>query len=411
VERAWRSPTLRNLLYLYAVQAANYLFPLITLPYLARVLGPEGFGKLALAQALALYLYAFLEYGYQFTATREVARNREDRAELGKIAAGVLHARLLLLLPLLPLGFGLGWAIPPLRGDSPLIAGALLAAIGQGFSPLWFFQGLEQMGRVAFLEVLVRGATTLGVFMLARNPGDVAIPIYLQAASYWLTAFLGLSWLRAQVVWPGLAGGGAWLRKGVPFFVYNLATLLYTSLNVTLVSLVLPAAQVGQYAGAERLVRPLVNVWSPITRLFFPRLSFAFAQRRPEARRWLRQAFLLTLGVGGVLGGGLFLSAPILVPLFLGPGYEMAVPTVKVLSLFLVLSALSSFVGVQLLLPMGLDRPFLAIALSAGMLNIALALWALPRWGALAMAWVTVAVEAWVALGMLGGWLVLRRRS
>ncbi len=114
-----RSPTLRNLLYLYAVQAANYLFPLITLPYLARVLGPEGFGKLALAQALALYLYAFLEYGYQFTATREVARNREDRAELGKIAAGVLHARLLLLLPLLPLGFGLGWAIPPLRGILP----------------------------------------------------------------------------------------------------------------------------------------------------------------------------------------------------------------------------------------------------------------------------------------------------
>lgn len=89
------------------------------MPYLARVLGPEGFGKLALAQALVLYLYAFLEYGYQFTATREVARNREDRAELGKIAAGVLHARLLLLLPLLPLGIGLGWAIPLLRGTFP----------------------------------------------------------------------------------------------------------------------------------------------------------------------------------------------------------------------------------------------------------------------------------------------------
>ena len=93
VGRVWRSPTLRNLFYLYDVQAANYLFPLVTLPYLARVLGPEGFGKLALAQALVLYLYAFLEYGYQFTATREVARNREDRAKLGKIAGEALSPR------------------------------------------------------------------------------------------------------------------------------------------------------------------------------------------------------------------------------------------------------------------------------------------------------------------------------
>lgn len=55
-----RSSTLRNLFYLYAVQVANYLFPLVTLPYLARVLGPEGFGKLALAQAVSQYLYIVL---------------------------------------------------------------------------------------------------------------------------------------------------------------------------------------------------------------------------------------------------------------------------------------------------------------------------------------------------------------
>jgi len=88
----------------------------------------------------------------------------------------------------------------------------------------------------------------------------------------------------------------------------------------------------------------------------------------------------------------------------------MAVPIVKVLSLFLVLSALSSFVGIQLLLPMGLDRPFLVIALSAGLLNVALALWALPRWGVLAMPWVAVVAEGWVSLGMLGAWLLLKSR-
>lgn len=190
VERVWRSPTMRNLFYLYAVQAANYLFPLITLPYLARILGPEGFGKLALAQALLQYLYLVLEYGFQFTATREVARSRGNRTELGAIVAGVLHARACFFSPC-ALGVGMGWAIPLLRGDTPLILGALLGAIGQGFNPLWFFQGLERMGRVALLELVVRGGTTLGVFLLVRTPQDVAVPIYLQAVSYWLSAFGG----------------------------------------------------------------------------------------------------------------------------------------------------------------------------------------------------------------------------
>ncbi|WP_428720814.1 oligosaccharide flippase family protein, partial [Thermus sp.] len=78
MERAWRSPTLRNLFYLYVVQAANYLFPLITLPYLARVLGPEALGKLALAQTLSLYLSMLLEYALSLSAAREVSKWRHQ---------------------------------------------------------------------------------------------------------------------------------------------------------------------------------------------------------------------------------------------------------------------------------------------------------------------------------------------
>jgi len=82
---------------------------------------------------------------------------------------------------------------------------------------------------------------------------------------------------------------------------------------------------------------------------------------------------------------------------------------VRVLSLFLVLNALSSFVGVQLLLPMGLDRPFLVTSFLAGVLNVVLALGALPRFGAMALTWVSVVVELWISLGTLGAWLALKR--
>jgi PST family polysaccharide transporter len=82
---------------------------------------------------------------------------------------------------------------------------------------------------------------------------------------------------------------------------------------------------------------------------------------------------------------------------------------VRVLSLFLVLNALSSFVGTQLLLPMGLDRPFLVTFLSAGVLNVVLALGVLPRFGAMALPWVSVVVELWAISGMLWSWLMLKQ--
>lgn len=134
VERAWRSPTLRNLLYLYAVQAANYLFPFITLPYLARVLGPEGFGKLALAQALSLYFYMLLEYALSLSATREVSKWRHELQVLRGILSGVLAARWLLLLPAGAMALLVLYFFPPLRGEAGLVGGSFLLAMGTGLS-------------------------------------------------------------------------------------------------------------------------------------------------------------------------------------------------------------------------------------------------------------------------------------
>ncbi|GGN00276.1 O-antigen transporter [Thermus composti] len=400
VRRALGSNLGRNLFYLYLVQGANYLFPLLTLPYLSRVLGPEGFGKLALAQASVQYLYLVLDYGFGLSATREVARSRQDPARLGEILAGVFHARLLLVLPTFFLAFLLYFGFPFFQEEKALFFGALLAALGQGLNTLWFFQGLEEMRAVALLEGSIRGLTTLGIFLLVRDAEDLALPLFLQAFAAWMVGLWGMRWALGRVFFPGLRGGWAWLRRGLGLFAYSLATLLYTSLNVALVSLFVPPGAVGHYAAAERLVRPLVNLWAPLSRLFFPRLSFAWKQDRREAWRWVRYGGLATVGLGLGVSLFLFLTSPWLVPWFLGPGYEDSVLLVRVMSLFLLLSSVSSFLGMQVLLPMGLDRPFLWLTLGAGMFNIVLGAFLVWWMGVLGMAWGMVVVELGVVLGM-----------
>src|SRR5271170_3117675 len=95
--RLSRHPVAKNMLALYGIQFAGYVIPLATLPYLARVLRPERFGLLLFAQSFAMWASITFEYGFNLSATREVAQNRQNQNALASTAAGVLGAKLMLL--------------------------------------------------------------------------------------------------------------------------------------------------------------------------------------------------------------------------------------------------------------------------------------------------------------------------
>lgn len=410
VRRLWQraggllqSPTLRNLFYLYAVQVANFLFPLITLPYLARVLGPEGFGKLALAQALAQYLYVLLEYGFSLSATREVARKRNDPEELKKILSGVLGARFLLLVPSIGASIGAWLYLPNLKGETVLVGGALLWAFGFSLSPVWFFQGLERMALVAFVEFLTRLTATLAIFLLIKTPSQVAWPLYIQAAASFSVGLVGLV-LAVRLVgfsWWEFRNAHSWLRRGLGLLVFRVTVSLYTIGNVLLVGLFLSPAQVALYAGAERIARTLTAMWDPFNRLFLPRFAHLREQKSNAASRLATRVVgtMVVLGLSGALL--LILLAPWVVQFLLGKGYEGAVPLVRILAWLLPLVGFSNFLGMQWMLANKMDRPFNAVIALGGVQNMLLALFFIPRFGAQAMAWVVVYTEAWVALALL----------
>ena len=86
-----------NFAYLLALRVAGYLFPLITLPYLARVIGVDKFGELAFAVSVIIFFETFVDYGFNYTATRDVSKNRDNKEEVSKIVSTVIFTRLLLM--------------------------------------------------------------------------------------------------------------------------------------------------------------------------------------------------------------------------------------------------------------------------------------------------------------------------
>ncbi|WP_243028291.1 oligosaccharide flippase family protein [Thermus albus] len=403
-----------NILALYGVHVANYLFPLLTVPYLARVLGPKEWGLLAFAQAFAGYLQLVVEYGFGLSATRQVAQARDSLKGRAEILAGVLGAKLLLSLLIL----GLAFAIAPLlrdrfHGHTPLFWAAVFWALVGAYSPLWYFQGLERMRLVALLDVASRAVALVLLFLLVKGPEDAAKVLLLQGgASLGATALaLWLAYREVPWVWPRLPLVAQALRTGFSLFLFRGAVSLYTLGNTFILGLLAPPQAVGYYAGAEKISKAFLGLFSPIGQALYPRIGHLVHEGREGVREAARLARggLYLLGLGGVaLGAFVWLSAPLLVRVLLGAGYEEAVPVLRILAFLIPLIALSQVLGIQWMLPQGMDRPFNAIIMGAGLWNLALALLLAPRLQHLGMAMAVVVAEVWVTVAM---WVYLRRRG
>ena len=398
-----------NILALYGVHVANYLFPLLAVPYLARVLGPKEWGLLAFAQAFGGYIQLVVEFGFGLSATRQVTQARDSLRKRAELLAGVLGAKVLLSLLVLGVVLTLAPRIPALHGHPEVLWAGVFWALAQAFSPLWYFQGLERMRLVASLDVAGKGLALLLIFLWVKGPGDAWKVLFLQGGASLLATAVALGVAHREVpwLWPRPHWVAQALRTGWSMFLFRSAVSLYTLGNAFILGLFAPPQVVGYYAGAEKISKAFLGLFTPISQALYPRISHLVRHTPPEAARLARVGFWV-LGLGGLaLGLGVGLGAPLLVRVLLGEGYEPAVTVVRILAPLVPLIALSNVLGIQWMLPLGMDRPFNAIIVGAGFLNLALALFLAPRLQHVGMALAVVITELWVTLGM---WLYLRRR-
>ena len=403
------NPLVENAAALYAVQLAGYALPLITIPFLARVLHPDGFGLLVLAQSLALWLSILFEYGFGLSATRAVASHRDDPARVAETVAGVMGAKSLLFLGVAIIALLAAATVPAFRRHPEYIVWAWLQTIALGFSPFWYFQGTERMVRPAVLEVAARALATAAMFLVVRTADDGWKVLALQASAGLTSTGVPLLWLYREVPWrrPRLAQALSALRSGWGMFVFRGAHSLYTTMNVVILGLFVPTRAVGYYGGAERIARAVLNLLTPLSQALYPRISHLTKRDPREAGGLARLGLMLIAGVGLVSGAGMALAAPLAVRIVLGPGYEASIPVLRGLALLVPLSGASTVLAMQWLFPVGKERTVTAVILAGGVLNVGLALLLAPHFGQMGMVWAVVAAELFIFSAL--AWCVRHR--
>ena len=402
LRRILAHPVAHNALSLYALQSANFILPLVTIPYLARILRPSGLGLVVFVQAFSAWGSLVLEYGFNLSATREIARHRDEPNIIAKIVADVTGAKILLITAATLLSLVAGFFIPVLRHNPACVIFALIFIIGSGFSPLWFFQGNERMFTSASVDVFIRLVSTVVVFLFVHLPSDGWKVLALQAAGALLSSLIlqTLMYRNVRWVWPRVDGSLSALKLGWPMFLFRSSVSLYTTANAFILGLFVSPAIVAYYGGAEKISKAFYMLLNPISQALYPRMSNLIARDNDQATKLARASMLFIGGLGIVVGIVILLGAPMMVRLLLGPGYEASVPVLRAMSLLVPMIALSNVLGIQWMLPMGLDKLFNTIIITAGALNLVLALFMAPTFGIMGMAWSVNIAETYVTVSM-----------
>jgi polysaccharide transporter, PST family len=394
--RLFRNKIARNAASLYVVQACRKLVPLFTIPYLARVLGPSGWGDVAFTLSMGDFIAIFAEFGFLLSATREIAQNRHSAEDCGRIAGGTLGAQSVLSILGVLAACAVATQVPLLRSHPKLLCAGLVYGVAQGMAPLWLFQGFERMTLAASLEVPSKVSTLVAIFLFVHTRGDEWKVLVFQSFTPMVTTVVGI-WMAHRLVSfrrPTIATIGRALRAGWPMFLLRSGAATYSTGNVLILGMFAPAPIVGYYAAAEKLSKAICGLLVPIRDAFYPRLSQLAAHSPKENERLTRISALIETACGLVLSVLTWLGAGLIIRSVFGNTFAGAIPILQIFATLPFIVSLTDAIGFQSLLPAGKEGLIMRAVIAGGLVNLAFALLLAPRFMGNGMAISVVIAES-----------------
>ena len=265
----------KNYLALLFIQGANFILPLIILPYLVRVLGSEKFGLVMIAQSVALFLTIIVDFGFNISATKEVAYLKNDKEKLSQFYWNIVFVKLILIIITFIILLGMTFFINKFKLDPLVYLFSFGLVLGQAIFPTWFFQGIEKMQVITFVTVGAKLFFTLSLFFVVFNPDDyLYVPIF-NGLGFIISGLFGFifSLQYVKFISPKLLQIKDIIKNSSSLFFSNLAVSFYTSSNVIILGFFAGDSIAGIYSSMEKLILAIKSIYTPVYQAIFPNLS------------------------------------------------------------------------------------------------------------------------------------------
>lgn len=385
-----------NYLFNLLLNISRVLFPLITAPYVARVLSPEGIGVFSFTGAYASYFVLFAGLGISTYSVREIAKRKESVEDCSKFISQIISIECITTLIASVVYIASIFLLDRFDSNELLFLVAGIAIYLKPFQIEWYFMGREEFGYVAVRSLLIKTLTVILLFFVVRTKDDLINYILLSVfatvlADIWNFAKLYGHGIRIRLTLTGLRQH---IKPVLVLFASTISISVYVMLDTLMLGFINDYSEVGYYNTAMTLAKILLPVTTSLSVVAMPRVSSYISRGEINyVNELMDKSLSLVSFLAFPISVGIIIVAPVFVPLFFGVQFEGSVLPLQIGSVVVIVIGLNNLNGVQILTGLGKDKLFLCSVTIGAVVNFLLNLVLIPKFGARGAASASVIAE------------------
>lgn len=376
---------------------SNFLFPLITFPYVSRVLSPIGTGKVAFAYSIVSYFSIFAAFGVANYGIRACAQVRDNKEKLSKTVQEILLINLGLM-SFVYLIYFLGVAfIPELKSEKTLFLISGLNILFTIVGVEWLYKGIEQYFYITVRSIIFKLLAFILVFTCVKTEEDYPIYAFIIIFATVGSGIVNLFNLRKIIIIKCFKNYNfkQHIKPMLTFFITTIAVAFYVNVSVALLGFIQGNEEVGYYNAAYRIKDVMVSIVTSLGAVLLPRLSYYIENNMQDkfndiVSKSTRFIFVLSLPL--VVFCILFAKPSVLI--LAGTAYSGSIIPLQILALIIFIVGLSNLTGIQMLIPLKKEKYLCYSVVIAAVINMVLNLILIPQYGAIGAAISVMTAEA-----------------
>lgn len=334
------------------------LFPLITFPYVCRVIEADGIGQINFFQSIISYISLFTCLGIPMYAIREIARDRSDVVQMNRTAMEILLLHSMLTLVGYAIVAILCLTVPQIQVNIPLFLILSLTIFFTAIGCEWFYQGIEDFKYITIRGLIIKTVSVVLLFIFVKSKTDL-----LYYGCYTVFGVLGgnifnFFRLRKYIHRENIIFSELHIKRHIKpvlkVFSFSVVTSIYLQLNTVLLGFLKSALAVGYFAAATKVMQMLLTMSACLGSVMMPRASHLIAENKEdEFNRLIQKSYDFTLAIALPMTIGLIFCAPSLITALCGVKFEHSILPSQIIAPIILMVAISNVFGIQVLFPKG----------------------------------------------------------
>lgn len=359
----------------------NLIFPLITFPYVSRILLPEGIGRITYAQSINNYFLLLINLGIPLYGIREIARVQNDKLEKSKVFSEILILNIFTTIVGIIIYF-IFYQLNIITDDKEIFLIFSTVLLFNFLSVDWFFQGIEDYKYITIRIIIIKIISFIFLVIFVKEKSDiykyVIIVVFSLVGSNFFNIIRALKLVKLKTRGLDIKRH---LKGILIIFSMNLAISIYTNLDSVMLGSYGSKYALGIYSAASKMIHLILGIITSLGAVLLPRISNYISEKKEDEVKVILEktfSFLVALIIPSIIG--LHFTANEIIRLFAGKEYIEAILTLRILSLIILFIGFSNFVGIQILYPRGEEKKVFYSVLIGAIVNCSFNLLLIPKY-------------------------------